>query len=106
MRIVEGASTTRYYVDGGFVQVVDNLVSVLTNRAVPAEALKPAIIEEQLTAARSRVRQTRPNCSRSASAPKPRPARNCGSHNTPAISPPDITKSQDRPTADKENDRG
>jgi len=58
MRIVEGGDTTRYYVDGGFVQVVDNLVSVLTNRAVPADALKPALIEEQLAAARSRPSNT------------------------------------------------
>ena len=26
----------RYYIDGGFVQVVDNVVSVLTNRAIAA----------------------------------------------------------------------
>ena len=36
MRIVEGDRTDRYYVDGGFVQVSNNVVSVLTNRAVPA----------------------------------------------------------------------
>lgn len=58
MRIVQGGNTTRYYVDGGFVQVVDNLVSVLTNRAVPADTLKPALIEEQLTAARARPANT------------------------------------------------
>ncbi len=29
----------RYYIDGGFVQVVDNVVSVLTNRAIPATRL-------------------------------------------------------------------
>ncbi|HJN65131.1 MAG TPA: F0F1 ATP synthase subunit epsilon, partial [Pirellulales bacterium] len=33
MRIVEGKKTLRYYVDGGFVEVSDNLVTVLTNRA-------------------------------------------------------------------------
>ena len=33
----KGARRQHYYVDGGFVQVADNLVSVLTNRAVPAD---------------------------------------------------------------------
>ncbi|HRF01800.1 MAG TPA: ATP synthase F1 subunit epsilon [Pirellulaceae bacterium] len=31
-----------YYVDGGFVQVADNVVSVLTNRALTPAALDPA----------------------------------------------------------------
>jgi F-type H+-transporting ATPase subunit epsilon len=58
MRIVEGSHTTRYYVDGGFVQVVDNVVSILTNRAVPADALKVPAVEEQLAAARGRPAHT------------------------------------------------
>ena len=40
-----------YYVDGGFVQVADNVVAVLTNRAVPAKSLDPAAAETQLQAA-------------------------------------------------------
>src|SRR5688572_8240342 len=36
----------RFYVDGGFVQVVDNVVSVLTNRAIPATRLDAAKIKE------------------------------------------------------------
>jgi F-type H+-transporting ATPase subunit epsilon len=36
MRVRSGSSETRWYLDGGFVQVADNVVSVLTNRAVPA----------------------------------------------------------------------
>ena len=31
------------YVDGGFVQVVDNVVSVLTNRAIPANSLDASV---------------------------------------------------------------
>jgi F-type H+-transporting ATPase subunit epsilon len=58
MRIVHGNHTTRFYVDGGFVQVVDNVVSVLTNRAVPAETLNEAAIEQQLAAARGRPAHT------------------------------------------------
>ena len=51
MRIRNGSITTRYYIDGGFVQVADNIVSVLTNRAVPAAKLDPAAAEHQLVAA-------------------------------------------------------
>jgi F-type H+-transporting ATPase subunit epsilon len=45
---------TKYYVDGGFVQVADNVVSVLTNRAIPATALDALAAEEQLRTALSR----------------------------------------------------
>ncbi|MBX7165688.1 MAG: ATP synthase F1 subunit epsilon [Pirellulales bacterium] len=34
-----GAATTRLFIDGGFVQVADNTVSVLTNRAIPVQQL-------------------------------------------------------------------
>jgi F-type H+-transporting ATPase subunit epsilon len=37
-----------FYVDGGFVQVADNLVSVLTNRAIPVNRLDAGSIQEQL----------------------------------------------------------
>src|SRR5690349_10389317 len=39
LRVRIGNGTARFYVGGGFVQVADNIVSVLTNRAVPAERL-------------------------------------------------------------------
>ncbi len=39
LRVLENGKTVRLYVDGGFVQVADNIVSVLTNNAVPAEKL-------------------------------------------------------------------
>ena len=54
MRIKTGGTTTAYYIDGGFVQVADNVVSVLTNRAVPAKNLDPAAAEKQLAAANQR----------------------------------------------------
>jgi F-type H+-transporting ATPase subunit epsilon len=54
MRQVVGDQTRHFYVDGGFVQVVDNVVSVLTNRAMPATNLDRAVAAEQLTAARNR----------------------------------------------------
>ena len=58
MRIREGNQTTRYYIDGGFVEVADNVVSVLTNRAVLAEKLDPAAAEELLAAAQRRPSNT------------------------------------------------
>jgi F-type H+-transporting ATPase subunit epsilon len=51
LRIRRGNVTTRYYIDGGFVQVSDNLISVLTNRAVPAAAIDEAVAAEQLATA-------------------------------------------------------
>jgi F-type H+-transporting ATPase subunit epsilon len=55
MRLVEGGKTTRLYIDGGFVQVSENVVAVLTPRAIPAEQLDPAVIQEQLDSARART---------------------------------------------------
>jgi F-type H+-transporting ATPase subunit epsilon len=54
LRIGRGGSPERYYVDGGFVQVAGNVVSVLTSRAVPAAAIDTAKAAEQLAAARTR----------------------------------------------------
>ena len=58
MRIREGDRTSRFYVDGGFVEVVNNVVSVLTNRAVPAEKLDPEVVAEQLNSAQQRPAHT------------------------------------------------
>jgi F-type H+-transporting ATPase subunit epsilon len=58
LRIREGNTTTRYYVDGGFVEVADNVVSVLTNRAVAAEKLDPEVAGELLTTAQKRPANT------------------------------------------------
>ncbi len=61
LRIKVGSETRRYYVDGGFVQVAGNLVSVLTNRAVPAASVDARVAAELLTQARS-GRQTARSC--------------------------------------------
>ncbi len=58
MRIKIGGQTQTYYVDGGFVQVADNVVAVLTNRALPAARLDPAAAETNLQAALSRPANT------------------------------------------------
>ena len=54
MRLLEEGSTSSYYVDGGFVQVADNVVSVLTNRAVPIDELDEGVAGEELQAALQR----------------------------------------------------
>jgi F-type H+-transporting ATPase subunit epsilon len=54
LRIRIGKEVTRYYVDGGFVQVADNAVSVLTNRAIPSSELDESTAAEQLRTALAR----------------------------------------------------
>jgi F-type H+-transporting ATPase subunit epsilon len=54
LRIRTGADSKRYYADGGFVQVVDDVVSVLTNRATPAASLDAAAAADQLRTALAR----------------------------------------------------
>lgn len=51
MRIIRNEVERRIYVDGGFVQVADNVVSVLTNRSVDVKDLNAAAAEEQLKTA-------------------------------------------------------
>jgi F-type H+-transporting ATPase subunit epsilon len=58
MRIKTGGQTQVYYVDGGFVQVSDNVVAVLTSRAVPAKSLDPASAETQLQTALQQLPST------------------------------------------------
>lgn len=48
LRIRVGEIVRRYYTDGGFVQVANNVVSVLTNRALPAEIVDGESAAEQL----------------------------------------------------------
>ena len=52
LRLRKGEKTLRYYIDGGFVQVVKNVVSVLTGRAMPADKIDVAVAEKQLVAAK------------------------------------------------------
>jgi F-type H+-transporting ATPase subunit epsilon len=58
MRIKTGGKTLHYYIDGGFVQVVDDVVSVLTNKAVPASKLDIAVAQAQLNSAMSKPTNT------------------------------------------------
>ena len=42
LRTKQGETVQRYYVDGGFAQIRENVVTVLTNRALTAIAIDPA----------------------------------------------------------------
>ena len=46
LRIRKGTVTNRYFVDGGFVQVRANVVSVLTSRAMPVEEITPQTVKQ------------------------------------------------------------
>ena len=48
MRLKVGDKVTRYYLDGGFVQVAGDVVSVLTNRAMLASEVDGQAAQQQL----------------------------------------------------------
>ncbi len=51
MRIRNSGRELRFYIDGGFVQVADNVVSVLTSRAISSDAVDVEVARKQLEAA-------------------------------------------------------
>lgn len=58
LRLGHGEKAERYYVDGGFVHVIDDMVSVLTNRAVPVKDVDPEAAHAQLREALKRPATT------------------------------------------------
>ncbi len=54
LRTKEGTSAQRYFVDGGFVQIRDDVVTVLTNRATPANKVDTTAATKELELARAR----------------------------------------------------
>lgn len=48
MRIRGAEQTIRFYIEGGFVEVLGSVVTVLTSRAVPAEEIDLGTVAEQL----------------------------------------------------------
>ena len=48
LKIREGSTETSYYVDGGFVQIADNVVSVLTGNSVAVDEIDIAAAKEAL----------------------------------------------------------
>lgn len=51
LRTITNHHVDRYFVDGGFVQIRDNVVTVLTPQAIPAAEIKPEQAEQALKAA-------------------------------------------------------
>lgn len=60
LRTKDGETHRRYYVDGGFVQVRDNVITVLTNRAIPADQLDPAVAARELEKAEAMTGMSEP----------------------------------------------
>ncbi|MBJ43334.1 MAG: ATP synthase F1 subunit epsilon [Planctomycetaceae bacterium] len=59
LRITSGnQEVERYYVDGGFVQVADNVVTLLTSRVVPVAEVDEEAAHEQLKDAMNRPAHT------------------------------------------------
>jgi F-type H+-transporting ATPase subunit epsilon len=58
MRITLNQHTDHYYVEGGFVEVLDDVVTVLTHRAIPADQIDEAVAEEQLRSAAAKEART------------------------------------------------
>lgn len=48
LRTIQGGTTHHYYIEGGFVQVRSNVVSVLTPKAVPLKDINVAALESQI----------------------------------------------------------
>jgi len=53
LRTVHNHQTTRYFVDGGFLEIRDNVVTVLTPRAMPAGEIQIDKAEQSLRSAMS-----------------------------------------------------
>jgi F-type H+-transporting ATPase subunit epsilon len=52
LRITQGNQVKHLYVDGGFVQVRDNVVTVLTSKAIPAKDIKVADAQAVLSSSK------------------------------------------------------
>lgn len=58
LRLGRGSHAKRYYIDGGFVQVLNDVVTVLTGRAIEVSHLDAAVAREQLRTAQGRKANT------------------------------------------------
>lgn len=56
LRIETEGKTERYYIDGGFAQVADNVVTVLSGRAIAAQEIDVKAVQQQLDYAESQSR--------------------------------------------------
>lgn len=55
LRLTAGGHSRRYFVDGGFGQVLDNVVTILTPRARPIDELDGAALASQLASVNAEV---------------------------------------------------
>jgi F-type H+-transporting ATPase subunit epsilon len=53
LRIRQGTQTQHLYLEGGFVQIRADVVTLLTPRALSAEEIKPDVLLEQLEASKA-----------------------------------------------------
>jgi F-type H+-transporting ATPase subunit epsilon len=58
MRVALDDNTDRYYIEGGFIEVLEDVVTVLTGRAVLASEIDEAVAMEQLDSARAKPANT------------------------------------------------
>jgi len=58
LRIRHGNQVERFYIEGGFVEVVDNVVSLLTKRAIPADKIDEDAAVQQMETARNQPART------------------------------------------------
>ncbi|MGD0382200.1 MAG: ATP synthase F1 subunit epsilon [Thermoguttaceae bacterium] len=58
MRVTLDDNTDRYYIEGGFIEVLEDAVTVLTGRAALASEIDEAVALEQLGAARAKPSNT------------------------------------------------
>jgi len=54
LRTRSASNVRRYFIDGGIVQIRENVVTVLTSRAIPAANLERVAIERELNSIRSK----------------------------------------------------
>ncbi|WP_169979221.1 ATP synthase F1 subunit epsilon [Tautonia rosea] len=54
LRLRTGTLERRYFVDGGFAQVRDDVVTILTSRAMPVEKIDLNVAHQELDSAKSR----------------------------------------------------
>ena len=53
LRTRRGDSVSRYFIDGGFAQIKDDVVTILTNRAIPDDQIDVPSATQELAAAQS-----------------------------------------------------
>jgi F-type H+-transporting ATPase subunit epsilon len=58
LRYSRAAQAERLFVDGGFAQVLDNQVTVLTSQAIPAQQISPAVLADAERASREATGRT------------------------------------------------